>query len=168
MSSKGVLEKRRPDTVILECRVRRRDASEKRGLAVAKVTGAKLVAVSTWSWPDCRGRLDNRRAVPSWLYDFIPISCRRRPAPFWQNEIPPKNSVESRGCTYPKVTEAKLRGGFYLVTAGLAPAISIIGALCLPVRDRRDNKPGDDKSAAATSFAPLTLKLYKIMFGRRI
>jgi hypothetical protein len=33
MSSKVVLEKRRPDTVILECRVRRRDASEKRGLA---------------------------------------------------------------------------------------------------------------------------------------
>ena len=52
-----------------------------------------------------------------------------RPAPFWQNEIPLKNGVESRGCTYPKVTEAKLRGGFYLVTAGLAPAISIIGAL---------------------------------------
>src|SRR5258708_36386581 len=33
MSSKVVLEKRRPDTVISECRVRRRDASEKRGLA---------------------------------------------------------------------------------------------------------------------------------------
>ena len=95
---------------------------------------------------------------PPGLYDFIPISCRRRPAPFWQNEIPLKNSVESRGCTYPKVTGAKLRGGFYLVTAGLAPAISIIGALCLPVRDRRDNKPGDDKSAAATSFAPLTAR----------
>jgi hypothetical protein len=29
------------------------------------VTGAKLVAVSTWSWPACRGHLDNRRAVPS-------------------------------------------------------------------------------------------------------
>ena len=38
MSSKVVLEKRRPDTVISECRVRRRDASEKRGLAgLAKV-----------------------------------------------------------------------------------------------------------------------------------
>src|SRR6266852_4002466 len=35
MSSKVVLEKRRPDTVISECRVRRRDASEKRGLAVS-------------------------------------------------------------------------------------------------------------------------------------
>src|SRR5229473_1902672 len=33
MSSKVALEKRRPDTVISECRVRRRDASEKRGLA---------------------------------------------------------------------------------------------------------------------------------------
>src|SRR5258708_6620075 len=33
MSSKVVLEKRRPDTVISECRVRRRDASKKRGLA---------------------------------------------------------------------------------------------------------------------------------------
>jgi hypothetical protein len=31
------------------------------------VTGAKLVAVSTWSWPACRGHLDNRRAVPSWF-----------------------------------------------------------------------------------------------------
>src|SRR5258707_9638702 len=35
MSSKVVLEKRRPDTVISECRIRRRDASEKRGLAVS-------------------------------------------------------------------------------------------------------------------------------------
>jgi hypothetical protein len=33
MSSKVVLEKRCPDTVISECRVCRRDASEKRGLA---------------------------------------------------------------------------------------------------------------------------------------
>ena len=31
------------------------------------VTGAKLVAVSTWSWPACRGHLDNRSAVPSWF-----------------------------------------------------------------------------------------------------
>src|SRR3984893_1238355 len=33
MSSKVGLEKRRPDTVISECRVHRREASEKRGLA---------------------------------------------------------------------------------------------------------------------------------------
>jgi hypothetical protein len=29
------------------------------------VRGAKLVAVSTWSWPACPGHLDNRRAL--WL-----------------------------------------------------------------------------------------------------
>ncbi len=45
----------------------------------------------------------------------------------------------------------KTRGGSYLVMAGLVPAISIIGALCHPDRDRRD-KPGDD----AMSFAPVT------------
>src|SRR5713101_3093257 len=38
--------------------------------------------------------------------------------------------------------------------AGLVPAISIIGALCPPDRDRRD-KPGDD-AWATTSFAPVT------------
>src|SRR5713101_3767769 len=38
--------------------------------------------------------------------------------------------------------------------AGLVPAISIIGTLCPPDRDRRD-KPGDD-AWAATSLAPLT------------
>src|SRR5229473_1255842 len=60
--------------------------------------------------------LRNRRAVPSRLYDFIPIDpcCWResgfwrRPAPFEQNEIPLKNSVESRDCAHPKITGAKL------------------------------------------------------------
>src|SRR6516164_7685669 len=65
-----------------------------------------------------------------------------RPSPFWQNEIPLKNSVESRGCAYPKITGAKLRGGFYLVMPGLVPAMSIIGSLCLPDRHRR-GKPVD-------------------------
>jgi len=38
------------------------------------------------------------------------------------------------------------------------PALSIVGALCLPDRHRRDkpDKPGNDVSAVATSFAPLT------------
>src|SRR6266481_367722 len=49
----------------------------------------------------------------------------------------------------------KTRGGSYFVMAGLVPAISIIGALCPPDRDRRD-EPGDD-AWGATSFAPLTL-----------
>jgi len=39
-------------------------------LQLIRVRGAKLVAVSTWSWPACPGHLDNRR-VP--IYDFIPI-----------------------------------------------------------------------------------------------
>jgi hypothetical protein len=39
----------------------------------------------------------------------------------------------------------KRRGGSYLVMAGLVPAISMIGALCPPDRDRRD-KPGDDEN----------------------
>jgi hypothetical protein len=42
MSSKVVWEKRRPDTVISERRVRRRDESEKRGLAVAKALGESM------------------------------------------------------------------------------------------------------------------------------
>jgi hypothetical protein len=40
-----------------------------------------------------------------------PLMADRPALFFWQNEIPLKNSVESRGCTYLKVTEAKLRGG---------------------------------------------------------
>src|SRR6266851_203673 len=48
-------------------------------LTVIDVRGAKLVAVSTWSWPSYPGDLDNRRAVPT-LYDFIPIGiyCWRK------------------------------------------------------------------------------------------
>jgi hypothetical protein len=49
----------------------------------------------------------------------------------------------------------KLVAGFYLVMAQLFAAISIIGPLCLPDRHRQD-KPGDDESAAATTFALLT------------
>src|SRR6266849_7381332 len=83
--------------------------------------------------------LRNRRAVPSRLYDFIPIDpcCWResgfwtRPAPFEQNEIPLKNSVESRDCAHPQSKSGKTRCGFCLVMTALVPAISIIGALCL-------------------------------------
>ena len=42
MSSKVALEKRRPGSVISKCRVRRRDASEKQGLATAKGLGESV------------------------------------------------------------------------------------------------------------------------------
>src|SRR5216684_1720731 len=110
--------------------------------------------------------LRNRRAVPSRLYDFIPIDpcCWResgfwrRPAPFEQNEIPLKNSVESRDYAHPKVRGQNSPGFLLSHGCALFTAISIIGALCLPDRHRPD-KPGDDVSAAATSFAPLTNSL---------
>ena len=57
------------------------------------------------------------------------------------------------GLATDRSNRSKTCGGFYLVMAGLVPAIPIIGALCRPGRDRRD-KPGDDK-LAATSFAPI-------------
>src|SRR5216684_4701832 len=112
--------------------------------------------------------LRNRRAVPSRLYDFIPIDpcCWResgfwrRPAPFEQNEIPLKNSVESRDYAHPKVRGQNSSGFLLSHGCALFTAISIIGALCLPDRHRPD-KPGDDVSAAATSFAPLTDLGYK-------
>jgi hypothetical protein len=39
--------------------------------------------------------------------------------------------------------------------AGLVPAISLVGALCPPDRDRRD-KPGDDEPARH-EFCPVTI-----------
>src|SRR5216684_8365115 len=75
----------------------------------------------------------------------------RRPARFRQNEIPLKNSVESRDCAHPKVT-GQNAWRFLLGHGRRVPAISIIGTL--PDRDRR-YKPGDEESAAPAGFALL-------------
>ena len=51
----------------------------------------------------------------------------------------------------------KTCGVSYLVMAGLVPAIPMVGAMCPPDRDRRD-EPGDDESGDAR-FSPLTANL---------
>ena len=61
--------------------------------------------------------------------------------------------------THPQSNSGKTRCGFYLVLVAPVPAISIIGARCaflIDIAETGLDKPRDDTSAAATSFAPLT------------
>jgi len=77
-----------------------------------------------------------------------PVRSRRRSFRLCENR------PHFRGLGHNRVRGAKLVAVPYSVMAGLVPAISTIGTLCAPDRDRRD-KPDDD-ARAATSFAPLT------------
>jgi hypothetical protein len=82
-------------------------------------------------------------------------SKRGVPGQLQQNEIPLKNSAESRDYAHPKVRGAKLVAPSTFHGCA-CPGHLIIGALCLPDRRDKPDEPGDDVAAAATSFAALT------------